>query len=43
MVTIKILNARKIEENKTESRNTGFEADALISSNSLSTSFLSQV
>ena len=30
MVTCKILNARKIEENKTESRNIGFEADILI-------------
>ena len=30
MVTSKILNPRKIEENKRESRNIGFEADMLI-------------
>ena len=30
MVTSKILNPRKIEENERESRNIGFEADMLI-------------
>ena len=30
MVTCKILNPRKIEENKKELRNIGFEADMLI-------------
>ena len=43
MVTSKILNPRKIEENKRESRNIGFEADMLIISNSVTTSFSPQV
>ena len=30
MVTYKLLNPRKIEENKRESRNIGFEAEMLI-------------